>query len=457
VATIVGAIGRFVAGLFVGALSIFIFFAWIALLRILGRAVARRVLNTPAKEAGRNYRVPIGCPLPVWVLASITCGIVFVAAGGPNRSRFSTHMSSSSQDGNAAAPAATPGGNGQENEPQAAAGEGAVVKFVRFSVHDAEVNNIEAFSILVPEGWKCSGSVVWDPNFLVQANLRLRITDPQSGAEIEYLPAQYYVFQPGAVIPQQPGGNSMGAIVWQPITDLEQYMRTMYVPQPLPELQDATRIGQQEMPKIAALLQQASGNQSQAKSGRVRFAYSVNGQPWEEDVYLTLVYTPAPGVTMWNVQSASVVRAPKGQLDRMTPLMMSILCTERTNQDWFSALMYVRDLFHQRMMGAIQDAGALSQRIAQNGEEIRQMYSDSYKNLNESEDRIDQSFSETIRGVSTYANPYEERPVELPSGYNDAWVNSNGEYILSNQAGYDPNVGATTEWRRMNQRGENGQ
>ena len=60
-----------------------------------------------------------------------------------------------------------------------------------------------------------------------------------------------------------------------------------------------------------------------------------------------------------------------------------------------------------------------------------------------------EDFSEYVRGVETYKNPYEDRPIQLPSGYRDAWVNRSGEYILSTQAGFDPNVGSTTEWRRM--------
>jgi hypothetical protein len=51
--------------------------------------------------------------------------------------------------------------------------------------------------------------------------------------------------------------------------------------------------------------------------------------------------------------------------------------------------------------------------------------------------------------VETYRNPYEDRPIQLPSGYTDVWVNRSGEYILSNQAGFDPNAGSNLEWRRM--------
>jgi hypothetical protein len=51
--------------------------------------------------------------------------------------------------------------------------------------------------------------------------------------------------------------------------------------------------------------------------------------------------------------------------------------------------------------------------------------------------------------VETYRNPYEDRPVQLPSGYDGVWVSRSGEYLLSNQPGFDPNAGSTAEWRRM--------
>jgi hypothetical protein len=57
-----------------------------------------------------------------------------------------------------------------------------------------------------------------------------------------------------------------------------------------------------------------------------------------------------------------------------------------------------------------------------------------------------------FRGVDTFSQPFESRPIELPSGFPDAWVNSSGEYVLSNDAGFDPNLGSTLEWRRMARR-----
>ena len=144
-------------------------------------------------------------------------------------------------------------------------------------------------------------------------------------------------------------------------------------------------------------------------------------------------------------------------LDQLTPVMNASVSSFKLNLDWFAGYQYVQKLFNDRMMSGIADAKKISDTITRNSEEIRQMYSDSYRQRCESQDRISQSFSEYIRGVDTYKDPFEGRPVQLPSGYNDAWVNAKGEYLLSNVAGYDPNVGDTTEWRRMDRRGENGQ
>ena len=62
---------------------------------------------------------------------------------------------------------------------------------------------------------------------------------------------------------------------------------------------------------------------------------------------------------------------------------------------------------------------------------------------------MSEQFSEYIRGVETYHDPYEDRPVQLPSGYNDVWVSRNGEYVLTNDPNYNPNVSAQGTWQRI--------
>jgi hypothetical protein len=313
------------------------------------------------------------------------------------------------------------------------------------------MNNIEAVSFLIPAGWHTHGGVQWFPDYSILANLLMKITDPQTGAQIEFLPLQNFTWLNQMVVAMRPGTNYLGNILWQPITDIPTFIRTFYAPQTSRQLQHATHVSIENLPKVAneAAQHQAGGS---ATAARVRYEYMMNSQPWEEDVFVTLTFFPWQLGTIWSVSAAYAFRAPKGQLDRLKPSMTTTVSSLRLSQDWFSGYMYVQKLFNDRMHQSISNAKALSDTITRNSAEIRRMYAESYRQHSESQDRISQNFSEYVRGVETYKNPFENRPVQLPSGYNDAWVNSRGEYILSNNANFNPNVGDNIEWRRMESR-----
>jgi len=337
---------------------------------------------------------------------------------------------------------------GPPRTPTSAA-TGPTMRFTRLSVKDPKMSNIEAVSFLMPVGWKTEGGVQWFPDYSIQANLLMKVSDPKTEATIEFLPLQNFTWLTQMVVPMQPGTNYLGNILWPPISDPPQFIQTFYGSTALPQLRNARIVANEDLPKIAAQVAAMNGGQSSAKSGRVRYEYQVGGQPWEEDVYVTLVYWPTQMGAIWSVSSAYSFRAPKGQLAHLTPVMNTTINSLRLSPEWYGGYMYVQKLFQDRMKQGIRNARILSDTITRNNEEIRQMFSDSYRQRCESQDRISQKFSEYIRGVETYRNPYEDRPIQLPSGYNDVWVNRSGEYILSNQAGFDPNVGSNLEWRRM--------
>jgi len=330
------------------------------------------------------------------------------------------------------------------------------MKFTRLSVKDPGINNIEAISFLIPAGWKPEGGVQWFPDYSILANLLMRITEPQTGAAIEFLPMQNFTWLTQMAVPMQPGTNYLGNILWQPIPDVSHFIQMFYMPQALRHLQGARVVAKEDLPKLAAEVARSFGGQSSVTSARVRYEYPSAGRPWEESVYCTLVYTNWQLGTLWSVYSAYAFRAPKGQLDSLTPVMNTTVSSARLSPEWYGGYMYVQKLFQDRMNQSIKNAAAISATITRNSEEIRRMFSDSYRQRSESQDRISQSFSEYIRGVDTYKNPYEGRPVQLPSGYNEAWVNARGEYVLSNDAGFNPNAGDTTEWRRMDRRDSRG-
>ena len=325
----------------------------------------------------------------------------------------------------------------------------SAMRFTRLSVKDPGMNNIEAASFLIPAGWKVDGGVQWFPNHSILANLLMRVTDPQTRAEIEFLPIQNFTWLTQMVVPMPPGTNYLGNILWQPITDVPQFIQAFYVPQPLQRLRGARLVVKEDLPAVAAAVAGSLDGMSSVKSARVRYEYQVDGQPWEEVVYCTLTFMNWQMGTIWSVHSAYSFRAPKGQLDRLMPVMSATIDSFRLSLDWYAGYMYVQKLFVDRMNQGIRNAGAISELIARNSEEIRRMFSESYRRRSESQDRISRSFSEYIRGVDTYRNPFENRPVELPSGYRNAWVNALGEYVLSDDPNFNPNIGTNTEWRRM--------
>jgi hypothetical protein len=331
------------------------------------------------------------------------------------------------------------------SRPQAAL-QGAV-RLTRLSVRDPGVDNIEAVSFLIPAGWKAEGGIQWFRDYRILACLLMQITDPQSGAAIEFLPLQLFNYGQ-MIVPMPPGTNYLGSVIWPPVTDIPQFIQGFYFSDKLARLRNAKVVATQDLPEVASLVAQSSGAQT-AKSARVRYEYDAGSQSWEEDVYTTLSYTQVSNRVYWGVEHAYSFRAPKGLLDRMTPLMSTVIATRRLSLDWYAAYMYVGQLFDDRLRRGIRAAGELSRTITRNTEEIRQMFAESYRQRSESEDRISRRFSEYIRGVDTYRNPYEDRPVQLPSGYSNVWVNRSGEYILSDQAGFNPNVGSNVEWRQI--------
>jgi hypothetical protein len=157
---------------------------------------------------------------------------------------------------------------GSGSQAESVAGD---MRFTRLSVKDPGINNMEAVSFLIPAGWRAEGGVQWFPDFSIQANLLMKITDPQTGAAVEFLPMQNFTWLTHMVVPMAPGTNYMGNIIWQPVLDVAQFVQIFYIPKPLSHLQNGRIIAKEDLPKVALQVAQANGGQSTARSGRVRY------------------------------------------------------------------------------------------------------------------------------------------------------------------------------------------
>ena len=88
------------------------------------------------------------------------------------------------------------------------------------------------------------------------------------------------------------------------------------------------------------------------------------------------------------------------------------------------------------------------QQISKTQSEIGDMIMDSYQKRNDAYDRIFDNYSQAIRGVDSYRDPINDWKIDLPTGYDNAWTNGS-EYVVSDDAGFNPNVGSTQNWEQM--------
>jgi hypothetical protein len=142
-------------------------------------------------------------------------------------------------------------------------------------------------------------------------------------------------------------------------------------------------------------------------------------------------------------------KAEKGGLDSQYKIFQTMMYSFRLNPQWFNKYVQLIDYLVQQQITIIQDWGKLSEYISQTSDDISDMVWQSYNNRNAANDRMADDFSHYLNGTDTYYNPIDQNTVELPSGYSDAWVNGLGEYILSDNVNYNPNIGSGQNWQRM--------
>jgi len=336
-------------------------------------------------------------------------------------------------------------------QPQRAMSAAGVQKFSLMTINDPGVNNIAAVQVMVPQGWQMNGRIVWLPEYSIATNLELALRDPQSGVSIQWLPTQSFSFMPKAPMPMQPGTNYMGRVWMQPIGEPAQFVQSFYA-KSLPHLRNAKLVAGEEFPNQAKfyMAQMTAQGEKHVRTVRMRYEFSArDGAPWEEDVFLTLASTSTPQLVFWDVFAAHSVRGPKGSLDQKGSVTRAVLNSTQFTPDWLAARNVVQRLFTQGLQQMMKDQAIMGQKLAEHREHIAKMRQEIYDDRVRSMDARNQAFREVLVGVENYKDPFQHQPVYLPAGYKEYWANPKGEYILSEQTGYNPNVGATSEWRKI--------
>jgi hypothetical protein len=332
---------------------------------------------------------------------------------------------------------------------------GEAMTFTQQSFRDPAAQNCVAVTYLVPKGWQAQGAIEWWHTYQVLAQIQLKMTDPQTGTAIEFLPLQKFAWSDQLQGLIQVGQNWLGSYTMPPVGDpVEFVQRTWATTGVLGHLRGLQPVAKEQYPQLA--LEAVKNDQGwTAQAVRLRYEFdNGQGKPWEQDVYFTLAYAPANngGVAFWNVQRAYTASAPRGLLDGQAAVIKATVANVSATPQWLATYTVCQQLFTQGMKQSVADAAALGRSIQEYNAHIQKLSQQMHEDRMKSFDRIAASQREYLGGVETYTDPYEGRGVYMPAGYKAYWVNQKGEMVLSEQETFNPNHGDTNDWRRMERR-----
>jgi hypothetical protein len=323
---------------------------------------------------------------------------------------------------------------------------GSFIKFKKHEIMDREGTGMVAFTCIIPEGWTVNDKLYWEYN---DATLPIRyqgvFADNKNNLVIKSYPDVRAVYSNG------PTGSSGYPPPVAAIPGLKDMIRKERAG--IHYSITAEKLIHKENPKGG--YQQGSYLETQSEKAFVRIEYTENKQAIEEEFYgqLDIANMISQGVvtlssTVWSANNLYSVKAPKGKLEQCRKIALTIKASSKPTLKFYNKFVQVTKILSDAVYARIYQAGQISKIISQTNDQISKSISDSYWQTQKTYDRTNEQFSDYMRGVDRY-NDGSETQIQLPSGYNNAWVNDRGEYLLSESNGFDPNTTLTGNWKQL--------
>lgn len=352
--------------------------------------------------------------------------------------------------------------------------------------NDPASANMPSHTVLVPKGWKSEGGAFWpgakifrihpSQHITVTApDGRLVIVGPSFGAT-DMFPSQHAIQNLGARRPAEGQVENGTPVLYMPQNAQQwaQWIRTKAIAATYQGAEDIVVHSVDIVPELTQLMhqkmqpivqQQAQQNQQAAQFGlnqkawcdgsvlAAKCSYTHNGKKWDQlyvwGVSIIGLDQQVGRQIWWSVEPNVGFRAPAGELDKSMPLLISIATSVRMTPQWAKM-----KFDHLAKMAAIDRKGAADRAaiIAKSNREIRQIITKGHADRQAIRDKGHHQYIQSIREVNEYTVPGSNQTVELPHHYNHVYTNSNGEYILTNDANYNPNTDSNVNnqnWETM--------
>jgi hypothetical protein len=345
-------------------------------------------------------------------------------------------------------------------------------------IADMQHGNTPVARFSFPSQWKASSQVTWKYENIAQPVSIYAVAYNPSGPEwVEMLPVEsFYWLQPNFGF-DQPGSFKFGQFLLQPMP-VEEVMSRWIVPRYRGNRQGLSINKVQPLPNLPKELNMT--NQQAPLYGVVAsIEYNENGKTIEEEIYGVMIVQQAPPTygsggtiiqTNWGFARLFCFRAEKDKLEGNRPGYWKIIQSVKANPGWEQQvcapiMQQIQQGFQQHLQAGydqINAATRMSQMISaqndsflQHQQQKRNADAQAWEQKKQQEAQSqagytkEDAFGDTIMGRETYHDPYYQYGSQH-SGYNQyVWTNGQGEYQYSNDANFDPNLGAVQGWTLM--------
>ncbi len=357
---------------------------------------------------------------------------------------------------------ATAGAAGADPLPTSRQGSATLETFVTYRYVDPMVG-MEAFRLLIPKGWRAEGSATWSAQPALPVQSHFRFSSPDRSEQMELFPTQSYFWTNNSLFltTNPPGSLRFGTLVRQPVS-LQSAFRDIILPSFRRNAAGTKVLARKAVPELESLArgQPTPGVRALAEGGKLRISYQESGQPFEEEIYAVVsqYVTSLPGslssprgyfINYWYIDYIFAFRSAQGRLDSHSKTFQTMILSLKVNPRWFAKVANTKVQLAQMVMKNIRAIGRIGEIAARAGSEMRADQQAAWEQRQQANDRIAQNFSDYIRGVDRFNDPFSGKEVELPSGYGNAWANNLGEYIVTESPSFNPNIGSNLTWRPM--------
>lgn len=329
-----------------------------------------------------------------------------------------------------------------------------MIKFKTYNHIDKDVFKCEAFSMLIPEGWTVTGGIIWRQHATMPGAITLSVRSPDGLYELNFHPSMPYYWSNNSFsfFGPKEGSYYMGNEVRRPVSGYIQYIE-QYI---LPKGGFRSKIvGYRRFPELESALRSENGGgfgfSVSIDCGVVDLEYAYNGYLFEG--YMTcgiVVNNMMYGKTSWIADKVISTRAPKGMKAEGDKIFNVMLNSFKFNLSWFNLYHQFVQSLTQYVMQDIYNAGLISRIISSTFNQVSDTVRRNYEAQQASNDRVFKGISESIRGVNSYYDPYKGYSVEVPVDYQYVYANPLGEYIVTDNPNYNPNVGSNLTWTILN-------